>query len=106
MLADLCRPQGLKRFGQYVIAQPRTTLRKGPILITRRRDTFVARADRDGSHKEWIMELIGAGVTLAGILLFAAMWLSKRGGDVRSDRDPGYTRDRTDRYDAPPQRVI
>jgi hypothetical protein len=52
------------------------------------------------------MELIGAGVILAGTLLLAAMWLSNRGADTRSDRDHGYTRDRTDRYDAQPHRTI
>lgn len=52
------------------------------------------------------MVLIGAGVSLAGILLLAAMWMSKRGGDIRSERDVTDTRDRSDRLDAPPYRTI
>jgi hypothetical protein len=72
----------------------------------RSRDTFVADACQDSSLQEYGMELIGAGVSLAGILLLAAMWLSSRGGDIRSNRDVGYTRERDDRVDMPPRRSI
>lgn len=50
------------------------------------------------------MELIGAGVVVAGVVLLAVMWLSKMGGDVVSDRDPSHSRDRLERFDPTLQR--
>ncbi len=52
------------------------------------------------------MFLIGAGLILAGVAVHAAMWFSKMGGDVVSNRDPGYSRDRIERFDPQPHRAI
>jgi hypothetical protein len=46
-----------------------------------------------------ILTWIGAGVSLAGVAVLAMMWLSNRGADAPSNRDPGYRRDRVDGYD-------
>jgi hypothetical protein len=58
----------------------------------------------DHHHQESNMELIGAGVVVAGVVLLAVMWLSKMGGDVVSDRDPSHSRDRLERFDPTLQR--
>ncbi len=52
------------------------------------------------------MILIGAGVSLVGTVLLAAMWMSNRGGDIRSHRDPVYTPERVDRFDNTPIRTL